>query len=544
MSRTVRPDLGRSPSRRVMRRRAFLQLAGGGLGLALGRRYLAGDAAAAGPAAGGATLVVGANLLIKSLDPGQGIEPYAEMVNHATYDSLVTFDGEDLKNAKPSLAQNWQISDGGKTYTFTLRPNVKFVGGNALTSADVKWSFDRIKRLKLLSSFMLAGVDEVQTPAPQTVVLRLAASNPAIIPILSSPSLGVLDSKTVLANGGDDAEKYLNAHSAGTGAFVLDTYVPNQQAVLVKNAGHWRGPAALDRIVIRNILEPASQQLQVERGDLDIALDIGPDQVPALQKAQGATVKTSLVATAFTLMMNTNPDIGGAFANPKVQQAVRYALDYDGILAIAGPGSVRLPGYIPITLPGALDLKEATKTDRTRAAALLKEGGVSDVKGSLTFGSDSVQDGVKISLLAQKIQADLSAVGVTLDLNGLPSSVSLQRYRDGKAQLSTSGWVADYPDGSDFLVYLPGGAAGKRAQWFPNSNPTAQQIATLGDEAMSEPDPRKRVALMQQVQRKMLDVCPFVPLLQPALPFAYRSNIQGVTFNSVWAVDFARVKKT
>jgi peptide/nickel transport system substrate-binding protein len=134
-------------------------------------------------------------------------------------------------------------------------------------------------------------------------------------------------------------------------------------------------------------------------------------------------------------------------------------------------------------------------------------------------------------------------VGITLDLNGLPGPVALQRYRDGKAQLSVSGWVADYPDGSDFLVYLPGGAAGKRAQWFPNSNPTAQQIATLGEEAISEPDPRKRITLMQQVQRKMLDVCPFVPLLQPALPYAYRSSVQGVTFNSVWAVDFARVKK-
>jgi peptide/nickel transport system substrate-binding protein len=540
MSRVGTPVLEHPPLERMMRRRALLRLLGGGLGLALGRGYLTADRAETAPAAG--ATIVGANLLIKSLDPGRGIEPYAEMVNHGTYDSLVTFDGEDLKTAKPSLAQNWRISDGGKTYAFTLRPNVRFVSGNVLTSADVKWSFDRIKRLKLLGTFLLDDVEEVQTPGPQTVVLRLRASNPAIIPILSSPSLGVLDSK-LLVEKGDDPETYLNTHSAGTGPFVLGSYVPNQEVVLLKNPAHWRGPVDLDRIVIRSIIEPTSQQLQLERGDLDIALGIGPEQASALRNAQGVTVKTTLVATAFTLMMNTNPEIGGAFANPKVQQAVRYALDYAGILALAGPGSARLPGYIPITLPGALDPKEAVKTDRPRATSLLKEAGLSEVKGMLTFGSESVQGGVKISLLAQKIQADLAAVGITLDLNGLPGPVALQRYRDGKAQLSVSGWVADYPDGSDFLVYLPGGAAGKRAQWFPNSNPAAQQVASLGEEAISEPDPRKRITLMQQVQRKMLDVCPFVPLLQPALPYAYRSSVQGVMFNSVWAVDFARVKK-
>jgi len=111
--------------------------------------------------------------------------------------------------------------------------------------------------------------------------------------------------------------------------------------------------------VLRNITEPATHQLQLERGDLDISTALGQDQVQALRKTPQVTVRTSPVATTFTFMMNKDPDIGGPFAHPKVQQAVRYALDYDGILAIAGPGAVRLAGTLPVTMPGALDPKEA-----------------------------------------------------------------------------------------------------------------------------------------------------------------------------------------
>ena len=80
----------------------------------------------------GTTLVVGASFIIRSIDPGRTVETTSNMLNHATYDSLVTFEGEDLKTPKPALATEWKISEDGKTYTFKLRPNVKFSGGNRM----------------------------------------------------------------------------------------------------------------------------------------------------------------------------------------------------------------------------------------------------------------------------------------------------------------------------------------------------------------------------------------------------------------------------
>jgi len=470
------------------------------------------------------------------------------MVDHATYDSLVTFEGQDLRDPKPSLAVRWAISSNGKTYTFALRPDAKFASGNPVTSHDVKWSLDRVSRLKGSPAFFLDGVEEVEASSPYTVVIRLAEPKPGLVHILSSPSLGILDRAVVVEHGGnadldaankDGAEAYLNTHSAGSGAFVLAGYVPNQEVVLVKNPNHWRGAPPLDRVVIRNIPEAATHPLLLERGDIDITTGILQDQVQALRQITGVVVKSSQVALTFYITMNQQPDVGGPLSNPKVQQAVRYALDYDGIMKIAGAGAVRLAGVVPPNFPEALDSREAPKTDHAKAQALLREVAAGEIRGRFVYASDRVVGGVQIGILAQKVQSDLAGVGIMLEMNGLPASVAIPQINGGRSPIAVSPWRADYPDASDFLPpYLPGGAVANAAGWSGDTSPAARALAEMGRRAASEVDPRKRVALYRETQRQLADIGPYVPLFAPAFPYAYRSTIRGATFNSVWALDF------
>lgn len=503
-------------------------------------------------AAPGTTLVVGSSFIIRSIDPGRTVETTSNMINHATYDSLVTFEGENLETPKPSLATEWKVSEDGKTYTFKLRPNVKFSSGNSLTSADFKWSFERVQNLKSNPSFYLNSVEEIQTPDPLTLVLKLKSPFPALLAILSSPSLGAVDSKLVAEKGGvsgpdakekDGAEGFLNSQSAGTGAFILASYVPEQEVVLVRNPNHWRPAPAIDRIVIRNITEPATQKLQIQRGDIDIATALGQDQIAGLKNVPNVSVRSSLAATTFYILMNNNPEVGQAFSNAKVQEAVRYALDYDGILTIAGAGASRLAGVIPTGFPGALDPKTAFKTDRVRAKALLKEAGLSEVKGQITYGSDQVIWGVQMAVLAQKIQADLATVGIQISLNGLPRATALQSYRDAKNQVGVWSWAADYADGHNFLVYIPGRTVGKRAGWAQEATPAAKELADLARQAESEVNDARRATMMQRIDKRIVEIGPYAPLFQPAVPVAFRSNVKGVTFHSVWGLDFYTISK-
>lgn len=544
---SVQDEIARRVTSAGVSRRTLLKTAGGGAGLFL----LHGRSATAQE--GDAQLVIGANFVIQSLDPGRSIETTVNMINHATYDSLVTFEGEDLTTPMPRLASEWTVSEDGTTYTFTLQPDVTFASGNPLTSADVKWSFDRVRNLQSNPLFLVEKITSVEAPDPRTVVITLGSPYPGILPILASPSLGIIDSVLVSENGGTDAadaaetdtaEAFLNSQSAGSGPYALTSYLPDQEVVLVSNPNYWRGAPAFDRIVIRNIIEAATQKLQLEGGDIDIATGLSQDQVPTMQGSEGVTVNSSPAATTFYVLINNNPEVGGAFSNPLIQQAIRYALKYDEILALAGPGAVRLAGIIPTVFPGALDPAEATVTDQEMARGLISEAALDSVTGELSYASDSTIWGVQMNVLAQKIQSDLAEVGIELALDGLPRTTALQKYRDAQNQVGVWSWAADFPDTSNFLVYLPGRTVGTRAGWPADYSDETEALVALGNEAESTVDDAERVEMYHEIENTIREIGPYAPLFQPAVPYAYRSDLSGVTFNSVWGVDLYAVSRT
>ena len=542
---------GRGVSRRTLLKGLGAGIVFAGAAKGLGVAVAPAEAAAAGGDLG--SLIVGGVALFRTLDPGRTIEVSGMSVEKACYDTLVTFNGEDLRTPRPLLATAWQTSADGRRFTFTLRPGVRFASGNDLTSADVKWSLDRILNLKANTSFLVAGIDGVDAPSPTMVVIRTNAAKPDLIPILSHPGLSVLDSRLLMQNGADagpdansrdHAEPYLFQHSAGSGPFMLQSYTSSQELILVRNPRYWGRAPQLQRIVIRHVPDPVTQALQVVRGDIDVASSIGPDQEEPLRRAPSVVVRATPAATTFYILMNNNSDVGGPFSNPKIQQAVRYGLDYDGIMKIAGPGAARLAGVIPTLMPGSLPSSAAAKQDLARARALVKESGLATVAGKFQYSSDAIQFGIPTSLIVQKIQADLQRVGINLTLDGLPTVTSLTLYRAGKDQFACWGWAADWPDASDFLVYAPGRVVGKRAGWLPSAGPTAQRIASLADAAEAEPDSKKRLAMLHQFEQLIAESGPYVPLFQPAIPFAFRSNVSGVAYNSVWALDLAAIRKT
>jgi peptide/nickel transport system substrate-binding protein len=506
--------------------------------------------ASAAPKTGG-TLVVGANFSILSMDPARTVSATSMNVLHSTYDSLTTFEGADLKTAKPNLATSWTISPDGLTYAFALRSGAKFESGSPVTSTDVKWSLERLNNLKGISAFYVASIATVDAPDSTHVTIKLKAPNSGLLAILAAPPTGVLDSK-LLADKGADAsasakdndkgDAYLNGHSAGSGPYVMTTYTPNQQVVLERNANYWGTKPFFDRIVIQHQPEAATQKLQLERGDIQIAMGLGQDQASALQGTANVTVNTAPVATNFFVMFSMNPDLAGPLADPRVRDAIRFALDYDGIMKIAGSGAVRLGGVIPALLPGALDPSSAPKQDKDKAKQLLQQVGT-PVKVKLSIGSDYVSGGVQFSVLGQKIQSDMQAVGIDVTIDGRPLAAWKADYIGGKLQMTVATYAADWPDPSNFLVFSPGGSVGVRAQWSANSSADAAAVLDLGQQAQAEVDATKRVAKYQQYDARLQQVGPYVPLFQPATPLAWRSDLKGVAFNTTWQVAYTSVSK-
>jgi peptide/nickel transport system substrate-binding protein len=489
------------------------------------------------------TLVIDKSFDIKTADPQREFEPTGNIVDHAIYDTLLQYKGSDVSHPLPDLATSYTVSDNAKVFVFTLRRGVVFSNGAPLTSADVVFSFRRLINLKGEPSFLLGGVTAVAARGRYTVVLKSGTSNPAIPAIVTNPALGIVNSHLVIQHGGSDAsnadvadkaESFLDSTSAGSGPYVLTGFSTTTQVVLHKNPRYWGSKPKFDVVVIRNV--PASSQLlDVQRGTNEIALDLSPSQVGSLT---GVNVEKTPSGYLMYLDLNENPKISDVSSNSHIRAAIRDALDYSGIDRLVGPGSVQASSVIPSMLLGALPRSAELKQDLLKAKTEVNASGLANPTLNLEYPSDVTLSGVSFGVVAEKIKSDLAQVGITVNLVGSPFVTSISNYRDGKEAFGLWYWGPDYPDPSDYLVYLPGGLLGSRVGWNTGTDPALQNLATRASET---PSPAQRGRLFQTIAQQLNRVSPFIPLVQVGQVVAASKNLTGVTYNILYWVDPAAV---
>jgi peptide/nickel transport system substrate-binding protein len=495
------------------------------------------------------TLVIDRSFEIKTSDPQRAFEPTASIVNRAVYDTMFAYKGSDVAHPVPMLAQSWKASKDAKTFTFQLRKNVHFADGTPLTSADVVFSYKRLINLKGNPAFLLDGV----TVAPQGkygVILRSKNPNTALPAILANTSLGIVNSKLVKAHGGTDAadadktdkaEQWFNSPAsvgAGSGPYVLKQYSTTSQLVLAPNAKYW-GPnkAKWNSIVVRNMIS-ATQLINIQRGSHEVAIDLSADQAQGLRSNKKLKVSLTPSTWVFWLFANNDKSISNITSNKHFQNAVRYALDYRSIVGVAGPGAIQAPGIVPNMFLGSLPQKQRINQNMGKAKSELAASGLGSTKIQLEFPSDLTINGVPFASLAQKVQANLQAAGMNVDLSGSPVGTWLQKYRDGKMPFGLSLWGPDYPDPADYLNFLPGELVGIRAGWPAGSDPSLEK---LGAKARVTTDNKTRAKLYQQIQAKLNEDGPFVPLLQPTQVFVATTDLKNAVFNPVYQIDVTQV---
>lgn len=490
--------------------------------------------------------VVGVAFDQATLDPGRGFEIAGGMVHKATYNTLVTWADDNVSELVPDLAESWEVSDGGRVFTFKLRDGVKFHSGNPLTAADVKWSWDRAMGLKGNPSFLFEGVVSIETPDDLTVVVTKDAPDPAFLAKSTFGVFSVLDSKTVAEHGGttgpdadttDKAEEWLNQNSAGTGPFILKSWVAETEVVVEKFDGYWRGPAFFDRVIYRNIPDTATQKLTLEAGGIDLAVELSSDQIAALKQNPEIKVVEGQGTDMFFLLCNANPDLtNGIMSDNRVRNAIRYALDYEGLRALAGGSAITPATIVPYGFLGAWGPDKAYKRDLEKAKALLAEAGYPDgFDIDMEYPTKFTRSGIDFDIFAEKVQADLAEVGINVTLKPGELMTVLANYRDGTEGFSFWMWGADYYDVSDYLEFLPEGIVGLRAQWTDDR--ADQTIKDLRDAAAVEMDNAKRVELWDEIQAYLQTHSPFVPLIQPGAVVAHRQWLKGYVFNESWKVD-------
>ncbi len=488
---------------------------------------------------GSDSLVIDTAFSIETTDPGHTYDPTGNMIAKALYETLVDFEGSDVSTPVPGLA-SWEQNDEATEFTFTLEGDRVFSDGSPVEAKDVVFSLQRIQGMEdAKPNFLLGGltIEEVDDKTirftSETPLLQLPA-------ILANPALGIVNADVVMENGGstdgsDSAQGFLDGESAGSGPFVLDTLDLSSQVVLTRN-DEYNGDeeSAYSRVVVRNVSESATQLANLKGGDSMVAMDLNGDQVAGL----GDDISVDSVPSGQTIFLLLNQgEAGGDLANVKIAEAIRYALDYDALLELAGAGAVQATGVIPPGFEGALD--SGVKQDLDKAKAALEEAGYTGQTLKLQFPNDYPVGGVEFTPLAERIQAQLEDAGIAVDLAPAPFATELDAYVNGTEGFGLWFWGPDYADSANFLPFAPGLKVGLRAGWAAEANP---EIAGIAAGAAAATDAEQRTEAFTEFAEAMQAEGPFVPLIVPGRNISSASSVSGAVYNSVWEMDIAEIQ--
>src|SRR5258707_1893464 len=351
-----------------------------------------GSSSGGGGSTSSPSLVVETAFVLKTLDPARMFEHTGLMIDHAIYDTLLTYKGSNVSTPVPDIATSFTASSDAKTYTFTLRKGVKFANGDPLTAADVVFSLMRTKNINGNPSFLMAGITAT-APNPSTVVLASSTPNTAIQAIISNPALGIVEMKKVQAAGGTDAanaatadkaETALNTTSEGSGPYTLTSYSNTSQVVLTANPKYWGPKPKYGKIVIRNV-QANVQKLDVLKGESQISVDLSPAQA---QGMSGVQIVNGASPNLFFVLTNDNPKVSKITSNPKFQQAVRYGINYPSLVQLAGKGAVQAAGIIPTMFLGSLPAGSGVAYNLSKAKAALAASHLGHPTVTLVYPSD------------------------------------------------------------------------------------------------------------------------------------------------------------
>ncbi|MCY4070037.1 MAG: ABC transporter substrate-binding protein [Chloroflexi bacterium] len=490
-------------------------------------------------------LVIGWSENTDAYDPANGFTHSTHIVNHVTYSQLVTFPDEDASQILPQLAESWEISDDGTVYTFSLRQDAAFANGDDITADDVVFSIQRLQNYNGNPSFLADGIDSVEAIDDDTVAFTLPDPRPSFLSEITSSVFSVTNADVIMANGGTDAMDaaetdtagaYLDSTSAGSGPYILDNWEPQNRTELVRNENYWGDQPYFDRVIFIHMPEGATQKAALEAGDIHLAFDLSPDQITGLEGNADIEIYRGPSTLTHFVIMNTEEEKSGPFANPTVQLAVRYALDYEGYKTLWGgvtPGTNMWVGFF-----SAFGEDRAFSRDLDKARELLAEAGYADGLEMELEYPDMVYGGVSFNTNAQKIQADLAEVGINVTLLPGEIQVALERYRSGDHGVGYWLWGPDILDPLDFLSFMPPGkVATERNNWQLDSLP--QDIQDMIAAAKVASDPDERMALFTALQEYTQQHGPFAPFNVPEVATAYRSNLQGYIWHPHWLLDVA-----
>ena len=318
-------------------------------------------------------LVTVARQAVPIMDPSIKYDASIRTMQQAMYDALLKY-VDTPPRVIPWLAESWEVSDDGLTYTFHLVKNAKFHNGDPLTAEAVRWSFERTLALGkgpawMLNAFLKA--ENVAATDEHTVTFTLDRPFAPFISFL--PWWFIMNPNEVMANevDGDMGQKWLVENEAGSGPYKLKRVEHGNLIELERVQDYWRGhQGKLGGIVYKLVRESQAQRAGLIKGEFDIATGLSPDEFDQLTKVKGMDTSTVPALTAFGIKFNTQSE---KMSDLNLRKAIAYAFDYDALIKIYNGRAVLMTSPFSDSIQGKVTIPDMPRRDLAKAKEYLSK---------------------------------------------------------------------------------------------------------------------------------------------------------------------------
>ena len=462
-----------------------------------------------------------------NLDPRVGLDAQSERIGELIFDALLKRD--EHFNVTPGLAESWEMPDP-LTYIFHLRHGVHFHDGRALTSRDVKWTFDSLLQGKIRStkSAVYRYVDRIDASNEFTVTFRLKEPFAALLWNLSEGAIGIVPYGAL-----DETTR----HPIGSGPFRFISAETDKEVVLERNVDYWGQKARLKRIRFAVVPDTTTRALELRKGSADIAINaINFDMVLALEREPNLRVEQGPGSVLVYLAFNCRDPI---LKDVHVRQALALAVDRRPIIrylwrdfarpafSVLPPESWAFNGDVPHYEPNP-----------AKAQELLDAAGYPAVNGIRFHLTMKTSTEESTRLLAAVLQQQLRAVGIVLDIRTFEFATFFADVTRGAFEMYSLRWIGGNEDPDIFEYafhsskFTPNGA---NRSFYSNA-----RLDTLLDQARTQPDQQKRKELYAEIQSILARDLPYIDLWYNNNVLVHSRRVVDVTLNPSGNYDFLK----
>ena len=469
------------------------------------------------------------------LDPSvfTGLADVYNMAQYCTtlveYDAAVAAEGKTFlpEDVTGNLAESWEADAAGTSYTFKLREGVVSSWGNPLTSADVKWSFDRMSASSPIVSGILMPIANINQEKSIEVIddltfkMNLTEPSAVAIAVLTHPTMCILDAVKAQAEATAEdpwAATWLGTNTASFGPYLVESIDPGQEIRYAAMPDYFGDPVFFQNAIVRMVPEGANRAQLLLASEVDLITDTPFDKLAQIAESDNAKVLLTADVNRHTLSLNTkDPQL----ADPRVRKAISLAINRDSFLDSIYAGYA---DAAPDGLPSAMNFPASNRPnsyDPEQAKALLAEAGADGM--TLQITTNNGRPGPFAEDLGRLLVADLQAVGINATLNPIASEADFEK---AVGEKSLQSWlyterpaVAD--SGYIFNLYL-GSKSFLNNTGFANDEFDAYVKTIVSTDAGPERD-----AAIAAAQDMVQDLVPSVYLTEASDIASSLNDIQG-----------------